>query len=140
MNFNSPGTGFLTFNVGLYFLGCANVTIEGVIVSQSIGIAVQFYATHGVNSILNSDFTNNDLTDENGVSGAVYIEFPSCLPYSFPSCPPVDLVLVSGTTSRHRPTMIPQNMPQEMKATTNSAREEDCLFHSKEVAVSIKSK
>ena len=98
MNFNSPETGFLTFNVGLYFLGCANVTMEGVIVSQSIGIAVQFYATHGVNSILNSNFTNNDLTDKNGVSGAVYIEFPYCLPDSFPSCSPVDPVLVSCAT------------------------------------------
>ena len=97
-NFNSPGTRFLTFNVGLYFLGCANVAMEGVIVSQSIGIAVQFYATHGVNSILNSNFTNNDLTDKNGVSGAMYIEFPYCLPDSSPSCAPVKPVLVSRAT------------------------------------------
>ena len=113
-NFNSTETGFLTFNVGLYFLGCANVTIEGVFVTQSIGIAVQFYATHGENSILNSNFTNNDLTDKNGLSGAVYIEFPYCLPDSFPSCPPVDPVLVSGATFSVRSCVFTYN-----KASTN---------------------
>ena len=51
-----------------------------------------------MNAILNSNFTNNGLTDENGVSGAVYIEFPYCLPDSFPNYPPVDPVLVSGIT------------------------------------------
>ena len=66
--------------------------------SKSIGIAVQFYATHGENVIVDSNFTDNNITDENGVSGAVYIEFPYCLPDSAPSCPPVDPVLVSGTT------------------------------------------
>ena len=97
-NFNSSEIGFLTFSVGLYFLGCANIAMDKVSVSKSIGIAVQFYATHGENVIVDSNFTDNNLTDENGVSGAVYIEFPYCLPDSAPSCPPVDPVLVSGTT------------------------------------------
>ena len=96
-NFNSTETVYLTFRVGLYFLRCANVTMDNVSVSQSIGIAVQFYATHGNNSISSSNFTDNHLTDENGVSGAVYIEFPYCLPDSATSCPPVDSVLVNGT-------------------------------------------
>ena len=55
--------------------------------SKSIGIAVQFYAIHGENVIVDSnfEFTDNNLTDENGVSGTVYIEFPYCLPDSAPS-------------------------------------------------------
>ena len=70
--------GFLTFFAALYFEGCSFITLNSVSVSNSLGIAVQFYYTPNVN-IINSDFINNTLGMYN-ISGGVYIEFPYCFP------------------------------------------------------------
>ena len=70
--------GFLLFFASLYFEGCSNITLDSISVSDSLGIAVQFYYTPNVN-ITNSNFTNNALGMYN-ISGGVYIEFPYCFP------------------------------------------------------------
>ena len=70
--------GFLTFFAALHFEGCSNITLDSISVSDSLGIAVQFYYTPNVN-IINSDFINNTLGMYN-ISGGVYIEFPYCFP------------------------------------------------------------
>ena len=70
--------GFLSFFASLYFEGCSFITLDSISVSDSLGIAVQFYYTPNVN-IINSDFINNTLGMYN-ISGGVYIEFPYCFP------------------------------------------------------------
>ena len=83
---------FQTVNMALSFFGCADVTLKQVSVSKSNGIAVQFYATHGVVDILGCEFIDNPYDASTGTGGAVYIEFPFCLP---DGCLQVSPVLVS---------------------------------------------
>ena len=77
LDFPSHDT-FLTFFASLYFEGCSNITLDSISVSDSLGIAVQFYYTPNV-TITNSNFANNNL-DMYKISGGVYIEFPYCVP------------------------------------------------------------
>ena len=69
---------FYTFFASLYFESCSNIILNNLSVSDSLGIAVQFYYTPDV-SIIDSNFTNNSM-DMYNISGGVYIEFPYCLP------------------------------------------------------------
>uniref|UniRef100_A0A1X7U7I5 DUF1565 domain-containing protein n=1 Tax=Amphimedon queenslandica TaxID=400682 RepID=A0A1X7U7I5_AMPQE len=69
---------FHTFYASLYFESCSNISLDTISVSDSLGIAVQFYYTPDV-SIIDSTFTNNSMGMSN-ISGGVYIEFPYCLP------------------------------------------------------------
>ena len=71
---------FSKYKVSLFFQQCINITLDRVNVFNSKGIAVQFFATVGYNSINKCTFVNN--TGESGITvgGGVYIEFPYCLP------------------------------------------------------------
>ena len=70
---------FSKFNASLYFLWSSNITMEDVIVRESLGIAIQMYGVIGSNVIANCTFKNNPGgSQEQG--GGVYIEFPYCHP------------------------------------------------------------
>ena len=58
-DFNKDNVDLLAFNAALYFEACVNVTLDSVHVTESLGIAVQFYTTTGTNMIINSNFSNN---------------------------------------------------------------------------------
>ena len=79
---NKSALNLLPFNTTLYFEGCVNVTLDSVHVTESLGIAVQFYTTTGTNMIINSNFSNNPNRSRAGqvIGGGVYIEFPYCQP------------------------------------------------------------
>ena len=79
---NESALSLLPFNATLYFEGCVNVTLDSVHVTESLGIAVQFYTTTGTNMIINSNFSNNPNRSRAGqvIGGGVYIEFPYCQP------------------------------------------------------------
>ena len=79
---NKIALNMLTFNATLYFEGCVNVTLDSVHITESLGIAVQFYTTTGTNMIINSNFSNNPKRIRAGqvIGGGVYIEFPYCQP------------------------------------------------------------
>ena len=84
---SSSNDAFLTYSVALYFVSCTNVTMDEVTVSQSIGVAIQFYAARGTNSITSSRVVNNNSPmGVNGVGGALYIEYPYCLPDRGKNC------------------------------------------------------
>ena len=76
---NENALSLLAFNATLYFEGCVNVTLDSVHVTESLGIAVQFYTTTGTNMIINSNFSNNP-SRAGAIGGGVYIEFPYCQP------------------------------------------------------------
>ena len=79
---NKSALNLLTFNTTLYFEGCVNVILDSMHVTESLGIAVQFYTTTGTNMIINSNFSNNPNRSRAGqvIGGGVYIEFPYCQP------------------------------------------------------------
>lgn len=82
LNFDSSDRrDHLTFYAGLYFEQCSNVHLASIAITDSTGIAVQFYYSLHV-SIINSNFSNNigSSNQEGESSGGVYIEFPYCLP------------------------------------------------------------
>ena len=84
---NFTDSTFLPLNATLYFLQCADVSIEYVTVTNSTGIGVQFYATTGTNVISNSAFIDNPLPGKSLTRcGGLYIEFPCCLPGSNGTC------------------------------------------------------
>ena len=70
---------FLLFFASLYFESCSIISLDTISVSESLGIAVQFYYSPDV-SIIDSNFTNNNIGMLHNISGGVYIEFPYCLP------------------------------------------------------------
>ena len=78
---------FVQFNATLYFESCFDVTMQSVIVNESLGIGVQFYATTGKVTISDCTIANNPLKSEKGsIGGGLLIEFPFCLPGNVSSC------------------------------------------------------
>ena len=91
-NSSSDADLFLIYSAALYFVNCADVIMDRVNVSQSVGVAIQFYATQGVNSITSCNLVDNNSPEGvNGISGGLYIEYPHCLPNSSGnSCSPLE--------------------------------------------------
>ena len=83
-NFNKKDPNFLQFHVGLYFLYCADVTMQYVSVIGTSGTAVVLYNTVGTNRIDNCSFSENvyNSSHSHPTGGAVYIEFSFCEPGS----------------------------------------------------------
>ena len=80
LNFDtSSRDDYLEFFAALYFEGCSEVNLHSITVTNSTGIAVQFYYSVHVN-ISNSNFTNNRPVHTGTTGGGVYIEFPFCFP------------------------------------------------------------
>ena len=88
---------FHTFYASLYFENCSTISLDSISVSDSLGIAVQFYYTPDV-SIIDSNFTNNSIGMYN-ISGGVYIEFPYCLPGK--SCSNTNVPIEYVTNSKY---------------------------------------
>jgi predicted outer membrane repeat protein len=78
---NLTSHSFIEFHAALYFEGCSSVYLNTMAVSNSIGIAVQFYYTVNVD-VTDSNFTDNRGTADqsDGIGGGLYIEFPYCYP------------------------------------------------------------
>ena len=87
---------FLKFYSTFYFLSCSNVTFDSNIVRESRGIAIQYYAVQGVNTITDCEFIQNPLilssTMLNSKGGGVYVEFPYCWPGNISCKSPVPSV------------------------------------------------
>ena len=83
-NFNKTSPDFLQFHVGLYFLYCANVTMENVSVLNTLGTAVVLYNTVGTNRMEHCAFNSNvyNSSRPHPTGGAIYIEFSFCEPGS----------------------------------------------------------
>ena len=83
-NLNESNPDFLQFNVGLYFLYCANVTMENVSVLGTSGTAVVLYNTVGTNRMERCAFSSNvyNSSESHPTGGAVLIEFTFCEPGS----------------------------------------------------------
>ena len=72
---------FLTFRAALYFLFCADITMQNVVVSQSDGTGVVLYSTVGHNTFSDSVFQENVASaDYRGGGGGVTVEFVFCIP------------------------------------------------------------
>ena len=71
-----PSFSLLNITVSLYFESCQNVNLLSITVTQSLGVAVQFFSTSGLlpNEIKDCEFSNNT------VGGGLNIEFPYCIP------------------------------------------------------------
>ncbi len=77
-NYDDNSTGRQQFRVALYFYACQNISMNGVNVSYSMNATgVVVYDTVGVNSFVNSIFSNNNAS--NG-GGGFYLEFTYCVP------------------------------------------------------------
>ena len=77
-NYGDNSTGRQQFRVALYFYACQNISMNGVNVSYSMNATgVVVYDTVGVNSFVNSIFSNNNAS--NG-GGGFYLEFTYCIP------------------------------------------------------------
>ena len=81
---------FFTFQAGLYFLLCRDLSLHHVWVTNSIGTGVVIYSTRGENSFSYCNFMANEVPhDMRSVypgGGGLYLEFPYCLPGNLSSC------------------------------------------------------
>ena len=70
------------FFATLYFMLCADITLEYVHVNGTSGIGVVIYSTVGLNRIQNCNFSHNAVGGDGNSpgGGGVYIEFAYCLP------------------------------------------------------------
>ena len=76
-----PNVTFYEFEVGLYFYLCKDVSMDKVNVSFSPNATgVVMYNTAGTNSILNSVFMNNTVSNTRHGGGGFYVEFSYCVP------------------------------------------------------------
>ena len=76
-----PNVTFYEFEVGLYFYLCKDVSMDKVNVSFSPNATgVVMYNTAGTNSILNSVFMNNTVSNTQYGGGGFYVEFSYCVP------------------------------------------------------------
>ena len=67
---------FVAFNATLYFENCVDVTIQSVIVKESLGVGIRFFGTGGTVIISDSTIANNPLSPEKGSIGdGLQIEF-----------------------------------------------------------------
>lgn len=88
---------FVPMYAALYFMNCTDVTLDGISISRSLGVAVQFYATVGTNTITNSSFTENPFPTDAPQGGGLYIEFPYCYPGLSETCGQVVPASVSNS-------------------------------------------
>ena len=85
-NFMEPDTlPYLEFQAALYLLCCKDLYISRITVTNSFGTGMAIYDTSGSNTIENSDFSGNNVS-ESGTNnimpggGGLYIEFSYCIP------------------------------------------------------------
>ena len=135
-----PGqTSFLKFRVALYFLFCASVVMQDVVVTESTGTGLVLYSTVGRNMITDSIFSNNEATQEElnrGGGGGVTIEFIFCIPGNV-SCFDKDTSSSPGFFSNSASYIIHNCSFSQNKATTTNynATAFTSSFHSYHVAL-----
>ena len=77
---NSSSNSVMLFRAALYFLNVTNVTIDDVVVSNSIGMGVAMYDVTGYVTVTNSLFRNNSVPLNESGGGGFSVEFTYCKP------------------------------------------------------------
>ena len=79
---NSTGQEFkyLEFHSALYFLACADITMEDVSVSDSTCTGLVIYNSDGTNRFVQCEFSGNPVSTREHGGGGVVVEFSHCTP------------------------------------------------------------